>query len=304
MNWGEIMINKVFFDITKYCNASCVYCFTDSIKFGSDSINEMSCYNIKNMIDELVDCGVKNLSIGGGEPFLRDVCDIADYIGTRLKLSITTNGTILNEKIIDCLVRNNIKVTVSIDTLNQEISELCRKGISVKTVQNNIRLLLREPKIRENLSVRTTVSKYNIDCLFDIVDFCEENNIKEMKINSVNNFGRAKLASLTPDFEYFMVTLDKIVCYCKAENVTTKISLPIEKYLNGEKRDCSLGNESLYIDSRGDVYPCAFCEGNLYLGNVMEEKFCDIIAKKWSHSNKVCKVCPIHRYETYSPLTV
>jgi MoaA/NifB/PqqE/SkfB family radical SAM enzyme len=48
---------------------------------------------LRGLTDDLIILGVKELSIGCGEPFLRDVCRILDYTSGKLDLSVTTNGT-------------------------------------------------------------------------------------------------------------------------------------------------------------------------------------------------------------------
>ena len=298
------MITKVFFDVTNFCNSNCVYCFTNSKKMAANVPNEISYAHIEKLIDDLVALGVKELSIGGGEPFLRDVCRIFDYTNGRLDLSVTTNGTIITEAIIRSLANNNVNITVSLDVLDQNVSDLIRKGIDVKLVVNNIKKLLQNPVVRENLSVRTTISKYNIDFLIDMVEFCNKNSIKKLKVNSVNNFGRAKETNVIPDFNKFMETLDSIISYCKVNDISTKVSLPVEKYLKDNDRKCTLGNTSLYIDSLGNLYPCAFSEGNLCWGNVTKNSISDLLNNNWTHDNKICRNCLINRYKAYKAKTV
>ena len=83
------MITKVFFDITNFCNSDCLYCFTNSKRIEMISPNEMMYSDIEKLIDNLITLGIKELSIGGGEPFLRDVCRILDYTNGKLHVSIT-----------------------------------------------------------------------------------------------------------------------------------------------------------------------------------------------------------------------
>lgn len=298
------MINKVFWDITNYCNGNCKYCFTNSISNINNNANEMSYTEIEKLIDGLIVLGIKDLSISGGEPFLRDICKIIKYIDNRLNISITSNGTIVSQEIINCLSDYNVKITISLDAIDQNISNKIRCGIDTNLVITNIKKLLQNSTISNNLSIRTTISKYNIDHIIDMVDFCENNNIRRLKINSVNNFGRAKITDVIPDFEKFMKTLDFVIDYCIINDVSTKISLPIEKYITKDLRRCTLGNESIYINSLGDVYPCAFSEGNLHWGNVTEKSLSEILKANWDHNNNYCSNCPINRYKIYKPKTV
>lgn len=298
------MISKVFFDITNFCNANCMYCFTDAKKMGTTSLNELSYRDIEKLVDSLVKIGVQELSIGGGEPFLRDVCRVFNYVNAKMSLSVTTNGTIITDSIISNLAANNVRITVSVDSINQKVSNSIRSGIDVELVKHNIDKLLQNSTVRDNLSLRTTVTNYNIDYLTDIVDFCEKNKIPRLKINSVNNFGRGKNIDVTPEFGKFMKALDDIIEYCYVKGISTKISLPVEKYLCDADRKCTLGNGSLYIDSSGNLYPCAFSEGKLCWGNITKSDFIILPNDNWNHDNSTCINCPINRYRGYERKTI
>ena len=175
------------------------------------------------------------------------------------------------------------------DAINKEISNLVRPGIDVEMLIDNIEKLLSSNIIRDNLSVRTTVSKFNINNLIDILVFCEHMGVRKLKINSVNNFGRAKKTDVTPDFCSFMNKLDEIIDYCRNNISKVKVILPIERYLQVKNRECTLGNQSIYVDSFGNVYPCAFSEGKLCWGNISSKTLNEIIVENWNHSNEICK---------------
>lgn len=296
------MINKVFFDITNRCNAQCKYCFTNSTTNNSLESLELPDNRIYTLIDELNGLGIKELSIGGGEPFLRDIPKIVKYAKNKINLSVTTNGTILTDEIIDCLKQSDIKITISLDSINSEISKSVRTGIDVDKVVNNIKRLIQIKEIYPKLSIRTTVSKYNINCLNEFLDFCTKNNIVKWKINAVNEFGRAKNSDLVPDFSQFMIKLDEIID--KMKDSKTQVILPIEKYLGKENRNCTLGNNSIYIDSFGNVYPCAFSEGNLCWGNIKNRNLAEVILDNFTHKDVICKNCIINRYKDQEEKTV
>ena len=67
------MIDKVFFDITQYCNGECKYCFTNSIKIPQKYNEELTSEEIVDVLNNLYKVGIKKVSIGGGEPFLKDL---------------------------------------------------------------------------------------------------------------------------------------------------------------------------------------------------------------------------------------
>ena len=105
------MIDKVFFDITKFCNAECKYCFTNAEHYNNSIGNkELNIDEIVDFLNELTKIGIFKVSIGGGEPFLKNLEEIIKRTSSKMKFSITTNGSILNDEFIKLFLNNkNIK---------------------------------------------------------------------------------------------------------------------------------------------------------------------------------------------------
>lgn len=301
------MINKVFFDITQYCNGECKYCFTNSVKLKKEYDNELSTDEIVGVLNNLIEIGIKKVSIGGGEPFLKEIEKIIEKTNKEMSFSITSNGTILSENFLRQFKSNkNIKLTISLDSLSNEKSNLIRKNINVNKVIKNIRKICQDEETRKRLCIRTTISKINYQDIYEIIDFCEENKIVNLKVNSTNEFGRAKdNKTMILPFKDFMDLLEKLVEYCNGKVKCVNVELPIEKYLKGITRKCLCGTASLYINWDGNVYPCAFTEGELLIGNVKTNSIREIIDKvsRFSHENYFCEQCPINRYKDYERKT-
>lgn len=301
------MIDKVFFDITQYCNGECKYCFTDSVRLKKENDNELKTEEIIDLLNDLVEIGIKKVSIGGGEPFFKDLEKIIGKTNKEMKFSITSNGSILSEKFLREFKQNkNLKLTISLDSLSNEISNLIRRNIDLKKVMKNINLICKDAQTRERLSIRTTVSKFNYKDIYGIINFCERNKIRNLKVNSTNEFGRAKEnTDIIVPFEEFMVLLENLVKYCNENIKEVNVELPVEKYLKGVTRKCLCGTTSLYVNWDGNVYPCAFSEGNLLFGNIREKPIRQIINEisGFSHNNEFCNQCPINRYKKYERKT-
>ena len=302
------MIDKVFLDITKFCNAECKYCFTNAVHYNNEITNEeLNIDEIVIFLNELVKNEIYKVSIGGGEPFLKNLGEIINRTNEKMKFSITTNGSMLSDEFIKLFIKNkNIKITISIDSLDNDKSNMIRKNIDINKVIENIKKLCKYEEIRERLSIRTNISTINYRDIYDIIKFCEDNKIKNLKVNSTNEFGRAKdNKELILPFKEFMNLLEELVNYCDQNIKSVNVELPVEKYLKVINRKCLCGNTSLYVNWHGDVYPCAFTEGELKLGNIREKKI-DIILKEiknFTHDNEFCYKCPINRYKDYEKMT-
>jgi len=80
----------------------------------------------KRLVDQVHDFGATFFGITGGEPFLRkDLFEIIVYARkTGLKVSIITDGHLLDDKILEGIVKNEVRVSISIDgaeTMNDQI---------------------------------------------------------------------------------------------------------------------------------------------------------------------------------------
>ena len=64
---------------------------------------------------------------------------------------------------------------------------MIRKNIDVNKVIENIKKLCEHEELRERLSIRTTISTINYKEAYDIIRFCEDNKIKNLKINQIEN---------------------------------------------------------------------------------------------------------------------
>jgi len=88
------------------------------------------------IVDEIYDFGASWFGISGGEPLLRK--DLFEIIGHAreigLDLSLITNGAFVEGKIFDSLVRNEVRVSVSIDGTEEANDALRGKGAYAKAV--------------------------------------------------------------------------------------------------------------------------------------------------------------------------
>ena len=139
-------------DLTRRCNFRCRYCYYGKcLSQGNDLPKNVAL----KIIDDAADAGVVRISFGGGESLLYpDFSEIVRRVKMRpMLLSFTTNGSLLNKKMVSSLVEEGLEsigvsidspdppmhhfLTRSIDTFDRIISgirELKANGIWVRTV--------------------------------------------------------------------------------------------------------------------------------------------------------------------------
>ncbi|MGC4835454.1 radical SAM/SPASM domain-containing protein [Micromonospora vinacea] len=165
-----------FVNILKRCNARCRYC-TDW-RASRDPRGDPSRELLRALFADLVELGIADLVVSGGEPFLRrDVLDVlADAVALGLAVRVISNGSALTRDHVDALARLGVgRVGISIDSLSEtRMREL--RGLPVKRVMASIEMLAAQhrdnPAMRVSLFV--TVTRHNIDDLLPLAAYADK----------------------------------------------------------------------------------------------------------------------------------
>ncbi len=126
---------SIWLHITNRCNMRCRYCYI--AKDNADMNMVTAKKAIDKMISSAIDNGFSSLNIkyAGGEPLLRfDFIEIiheyairkSELKGLKLTGKIITNGTLIDNRILNSINKLNLSITVSVDGLNS-LNETNRK---------------------------------------------------------------------------------------------------------------------------------------------------------------------------------
>lgn len=88
------------YEITLRCNMRCIHCGSSA---GKNRINELTTEEWNNVTKQLADLNCKEITILGGEPFLRkDWYEISKEINEYgIKITYITNGLLIDNKTIE-----------------------------------------------------------------------------------------------------------------------------------------------------------------------------------------------------------
>jgi AdoMet-dependent heme synthase len=111
-NKGPVFI--VPWRCTFACDSNCVHCTSADKKAAPD---ELCTKDAKKIVDQVADFGASFFGITGGQPFLRkDLFEVLDYAAEKgLNTSIITDGRLLDDKAFKNIVKNQTKISISID---------------------------------------------------------------------------------------------------------------------------------------------------------------------------------------------
>lgn len=157
------LISSAFLNVTQKCNLKCKYCFV--CQQPKEITYEVAQDAAKFLARNALESGTRpSINFFGGEPMLRyrDIIKpltewIRDVYGDSFDLSLTTNGTLLTEEIMEFFDKNNIGMLFSIDgdkkTQDENRPYHSGKG-SFESLEPVIDLVL---KYHPNMTFRATI---------------------------------------------------------------------------------------------------------------------------------------------------
>lgn len=182
---------KIFeFEISNLCNLECEMCHAglssklymgrdkNIIKTQPDVYDKPNVFDNEENMDLMIEQfkefipHLKEIRFVGGEPFAHKgmfkIAKVVAEINPECSLQVCTNGTIFNKKVEEICRNNNLRLTISIDTVVEEEYKKIRIGAKYAETFNNIQKLkgiLGPEKITVN-STFMSVNALNIDKFF------------------------------------------------------------------------------------------------------------------------------------------
>lgn len=274
------MIKKgvVSWDITSECNLRCKHCYNGE-KYFRQKRKNINYDEAINILKKLKNSSYSHIHFLGGEPlivsFLPDLVKEATKLG--FTTSINTNGTLLTKKNITELINNGLtEITLSLDGMTQNSNDFIRGDGVFNKVLSNI-ALINEAKKKLNsplpLLISYTLTSSNISSLNLLPSFLIKNNINLLILSPLVEGGYGEKSKKELDFyeeDLLLVKLEEFIKNNKNQLRKVKIQLDYRpkiihyfnlKYslnfgINIKNSYCSAGDEMIYIESDGTVYPC------------------------------------------------
>ena len=252
--------------LTNDCNLACSYCF-ESNKGKDYMPKEMALDILKatyNPVDPMA--GIFTLNMFGGEPLMnwdtfKAVCDYVLENNLKIRITATTNLTLLTDEMIDYIDELSIPVLVSVDGI-KEVHDKHRCNSFDKVIENMKKLIDRDLGylIEARMTVAPDTAKYMYESVKMLVD---------LGINNIANVPASDLewdAQSIQDYkDNYEKILDMYIDILNDETNKRNISLyKVDQALNLAlepiKEDtsmCNIGNPRwVIVDWKGDIWPC------------------------------------------------
>ena len=287
------VIKALCLHVAHTCNLSCDYCFASQGKYHGDRAL-MSFEVGRQALDFLIaNSGTRhNLEVDffGGEPLMNwDVVkQLVAYGREQEKLhdkhfrfTLTTNGMLLNDEVIDFANKEMHNVVLSLDG-RPEVHDRLRRTPNGKGSYDQIVprfQKLAESRGQQNYYVRGTYTHHNTDFYNDIIHMADL-GFRELSMEPVVCAPGDPYALTEEDLPVLFEQYEKLACEMirrdKAGNGFTfyhyMIDLKSGPCIYKRIAGCGSGTEYLAVTPWGDLYPChQFVGDEAYkLGNVWD----------------------------------
>lgn len=309
---NKSVIKSMCLHIAHDCNLRCRYCFASTGDFhGERSLMPLNV--AKAAMDFLMEKSGsrRNLEVDffGGEPLMNfDVVRKTVEYGRSLekkhnkniRFTITTNGLLLNQEILDFINREMNNVVVSIDgrpEIHNRMRRTVKGGPSFDLIAPNA-LKIAQSRNQEKYYVRGTFTAYNTDFSKD-VEFLADYGFKQLSLEPVVTDEKEEYALTQEHLERIYAEYEKLARIYLDREGTDKsfnffhfmLDLSGGPCLIKRVTGCGAGNEYVAVTPSGDIYPCHQFAGNpeTRMGSVLDGTFDCEAQKRYKACNVLSK---------------
>lgn len=267
--------------ITNRCNHKCVFCTLDWITHGKDDIDKEV---MLRTIDEMANCGVKSIYFAGeGEPLLHK--DIATFIirshNAGMKVSLSTNGSMLTEELADQIVPYLSWIRFSVDAGQKETYGYIH-GTNIKEfdkIMKNIQYTAQLAKhFQIQVGVQLVLIYENLNEVLLLAAACRKIGVHNFQVKPCHNHPKSSYSPKLYEFSY--KELDDKLKKLETEDFKVILRTKSMERLTEPRNYKSCFGFSFYalIDARGNIIPCNlfYNEPEFYYGNLYQNSFEEI----------------------------
>ena len=288
--------------VTERCNMDCKYCY-EGYKGNKVMSLETMHYVVEYISEQIRKNEVEkcNIHFHGGEPLLNYkiidcfIEELGKIKEAEFVYTITSNGTILDEKILECLKKiQDVNISVDGDEDSHNKLRIMRDGTnSYKKIRNNISVML---KNGVDVCARMTCTKENLNKVYI--------NCKTLVVMGIgriiNSIEFWKSLWTKEELEQYAEQIMKVKEYIIEKTVKCEID-DITATIYSIKGSCRGGISESVIDCEGNIFPCMAVYGRTdwKIGNtttgIMEdwEKRLQSINKT---QREECEMCEYKKY--------
>lgn len=290
---------SVDIEITSRCNLRCSYCYyfdNPGVEYRDLPTDEWL-----QFFDELGQCRVMDVTLQGGEPFIRkDLPQLIEgIVRNRMRFSILSNGTLIDDTIAAFLAATHRCdfVQISVDGSSPETHDACRGKGSFDGALRGIRTLQRH---KIPVGVRVTIHRHNVHDLEGIAHLilkdlglggfttnaagylgsCRQNAREVMMTTEDRQVAMEKLLALTQRYNGRISAqagpLAEAEMWCKMEEARMNSDPAFPD--GGSLTACGCYNNTISVRADGVITPCCMLP-HIGLGRINKDSLMEV----WQH---------------------
>lgn len=239
------MEKEICWNITARCNQNCKYCHRFL------NIMDLTYDENLNILNNLKNSGITSITWTGGEALLLNGIDDLLKISYEkgIKNKIITNGKLLTRERIDKIYKYLDSITLSIDSINNDINDSLGRGRNHFEEIKEILDYIKEKKYDVKIRINSVVCKNNIGDFKGLTNFLNNYDIYSWRIFKFMPL-REKAVINKESFDVSLNNYNEVVKYIKLnskiENIDTRIEEDMEK-----KYVLILANGDIVITNKG-----------------------------------------------------
>jgi AdoMet-dependent heme synthase len=277
----------IAWEVTRACAYACVHCRADAIP--TKHPDELTTEESFALIDRLADFGNPILIFTGGDPMMRrDLKELIAYAAQKgLRCSLTPTATALPtlERLKEVREAGIRRLALSLDAPRAEIHDKFRNVEG--SWQRTMDILHRSKEAGIAVQVNTTVTKFNVDILHEMVPFIAEVGAVQWSVFFMVPTGRAQAeymisaeehekvfnwlydlskvapfdikGTAAPMYRRVAIERKKAEAELEGKEVTFQgAGFQYEDGLNRPRKGVNDGNGFLFISHIGEIQPSGF----------------------------------------------
>ncbi len=192
---------QVIWDVTGRCNLLCNHCYAyDKYEWrnkNGPNRTDMPLDECKKTLSKIKDMGFHLVNMLGGEPLIRrDLVDIVEFARKlNIQVTITTNGLLLNEGLIERFIDLEVKqIAISFEGTTASSHDLIRGNGTFEKARKNLAFLCERVMERGAdilIGPSFTITRSGLDDVKNYFLFALDNSCNGLNIGIVTEEGRA-----------------------------------------------------------------------------------------------------------------
>lgn len=239
------MEKEICWNITARCNQNCKYCHRFL------NIMDLTYDENLNILNNLENSGITSITWTGGEALLLNGIDDLLKISYEkgIKNKIITNGKLLTNERIDKIYKYLDSITLSIDSINDDINDSLGRGRNHFEEIKEILDYIKEKKYNVKIRINSVVCKNNIDDFKDLTNFLNNYDIYSWRIFKFMPL-REKAVMNKESFDVSLDNYNEVVNYINQNSKIKIIDTRIEEDME-KKYVLILANGDIVITNNG-----------------------------------------------------